>query len=460
MANIPDASQMITIDVNQPPGLVEDFMTYTLEDNDNPPSLSITSTGGGINNQVNWTNGYQAVASSLYKVYGTGYFGDFTHTMTTLCSFMTNQYDPPHGIWAVSNGAHNLQQMTEQGAIALLWWNTGENNAIRLRLTQWQPTIGYNSVPLALNTEYQLTITRVGGTVTCDIRDTMGVLIDTLTITGLDIRTYNTIVTYASYNNPNQTYYDSGYDKDLSLNGGAMLYEDLSLYTPSFGSYLSLYSPTRVDFTALPQQTTPDVYLQSPNIVLGDFEMHYHLHIDSIDDPSAQPPSGTDIGGYVSTLFTRDITLTNSHLVNCPNGMGYVGNGLWVTIRSQWASTATQPSHIVTLSNRDNTLCNTTTPTGETSTFVYWIGNPNTAPAVDIYVKLIKTGTTLTYWLYSDVTETTLLLKWDGTYFPSAGLTINNINSPYQYLLPVATRGQIATNNWTITGYFENLIFY
>jgi hypothetical protein len=201
----------IQIDVTVPsPGTLEDFLTYVELDPENNIERSA--------NQVTWTNANRNVAASVYKDYGTGYFGDFTHRLITQCSNRGTVWSYCIlGVWGLSNGAHTLQDMVQSQGLSL-FWSSIEGNEHVLRLSNYGGTIvGDNSIPLSLNTEYYLTISRVGTNVTCVIKNINNTTIDTLSIVAPNATAYSTILAYYSYNNAGWSHVSTGYDKNLSL---------------------------------------------------------------------------------------------------------------------------------------------------------------------------------------------------------------------------------------------------
>jgi hypothetical protein len=242
---------------------------------------------------------------------------------------------------------------------------------------------------------------------------------------------------------------------NVSVFGGT---QDLMTYALFPGIYFSVSPAQRVNFVGLPRNASPDVYLQSPLMNLTDFELRYHVHISELQDSPTGGEGTNKSGGFITSLFTRDATHYSFQDIACPTGTGLVGNGLGMNIRSLWVGTEAQPKHIFAVYNQDNAICPNPPSSGQVFEFVYWVGPPNTAPALDIYVKLIKTGSIVTEWLYSDANMTQLLLDANGVPFLSTGRTISGINAaPYTYFVAVGCRGD--GNGNTVTGYMENFQF-
>ena len=245
----------------------------------------------------------------------------------------------------------------------------------------------------------------------------------------------------------------------VAVNVSTSDFEDLTTYERYLGSYLTIPTHHRVKFNQLINNISPPVYLRKP-ATLSDFELLFHLRIDELqDDPQGGQGDAHKLGGSVYHMFTRkseDITFQNS---KCSNGNNVVGDGFGFGVRSFWNKDDLYPVHIFGFYNHDTIIC---PGTGVDSyEFLYWRGLPNTAPPRDIYVRTLRVGTAMTIWLYSDASFTQLLLNYKGVPFPSAGVTIQNINiSPYSYFYPCAMRGAYATNPYTITGYVENILIY
>lgn len=234
--------------------------------------------------------------------------------------------------------------------------------------------------------------------------------------------------------------------------------EDLTTYTFVPGLYLSVAPSTRVNFTGLPKNVQPPVYLQSTPRVLNDFELKYHLHVSEMQDYPDGGQGVNYLGGSVYCLFTRRADVITWQDMMCVNGVGNLGDGLGMGVRSLWVGAEAQPKHIYSVYNYDTGICPNPPPGTDRYEFVYWQGEPNTAPAFDFYVRLVKTGSTITEWLYSDPAMTQLFLNYQGTPFPESGRVINNINlSPYTYFIACAIRETGSTSDMlSTTGYMDD----
>lgn len=241
-------------------------------------------------------------------------------------------------------------------------------------------------------------------------------------------------------------------------------FEDLSTYTLVPGAYLSLFTQpgsataNGVNFINLPTNVQPPCYLQSMSRVLTDFDLRYHLHVTELQDNPAGGQGTSYLGGAVYCLMTRRVGIVTVQDIMAANGAGNVGDGMMMGIRSYWGGTEANPKHIFAVYNYDNTIYGNVPPGTERYEFVYWRGAPNTSPELDIYVKLVKIGSTATLWLYSDAAMTQLLPDALGNPFPATGgnISIPSI-SPYAYFVACAIRE--TTTAYTTTGYKENFQF-
>jgi len=153
----------------------------------------------------------------VYKDFGAGYFtGNFTHLLQIK---ITKRETYTSGtLWMLTNTVGNVYEIATNNFIKIGLIGAADTG---LRLSEtYNGSFYYDDwTPFTLNTDYYLTITRVGTVLTCKIYDDAGRtnLVKTLTINLQSAVAYRYVYGWCSAGVPGETTLISGYLKNLDL---------------------------------------------------------------------------------------------------------------------------------------------------------------------------------------------------------------------------------------------------
>ena len=391
---------------------IEDFTTYTKVD----PNNDITVAS----NSLTVDTMRRDVSAYVYKDKGTGHFnGDFEHLINVRLTAAA-----PDGnlmFWSLWNalGGEDALRPSNNG-IEVMFYRTTSGTNYYILMREWYGNANYDSywTGASPGTTYYLKIVRTGSTLTCKIYSDSA---RTNLLTTLS-RTLHSIISYryiyavqscASSYAPSATI--SGYSENLNLQeiSAPPTTEDFTTYTENDPNSDITVTSSRATVDTIRRDVSAYVYKdKGTGYFSGNFE-----HLTTVKCTASDPDGCFNFWSLWNAIGGEDALRPSNNGIEIMFYRSTGGSTYYILMREWYGNV-----------NYDS----------------YYTINVGTA----YYLKIARTGSTLTTKIYSDAARTSLL----------ATLTLNlHQTAAYRYIYAVQSCASSYVPTATISGYSENL---